>query len=169
MGGNNTGLLTARCDPYGAESRISLQGGMYPESHVGRIMWHCDNRAVARFRMVCRGGEYGQRTGADGGIVAAFSCPGGHRGQVMPLCAEHRAEIQRRQAGLCPRCAYPPQARGPAEQLEGVQRIMQTVPPWDLPRLAKLISLHDQLAAQMTDLSQRGIVHRCPLLLTEVS
>lgn len=165
----NTGLLTARCDPYGAESRIQLLGGIHPESHVGRIMWHCDRPAVARFRMVCQGGVYGQRVAADGGQLAAYTCPGGHRGQIMPLCKDHRVEIARRQAGLCPACAYPEQAREPAAQLEQVQRAMAAVPPWDLPRRARLTSLHDQLAARMTELTQRGIVHRCPLKLIEVS
>ena len=93
----NTGLLTDRCDPYGAESRIQLLGGIYPESHNGRIHWHCTKRAEARYRMICTGGEYGTRgkasdVGTFGTLVVGTTCPGGHQGQVRPLCTDHRRD-----------------------------------------------------------------------------
>lgn len=163
----NTGLLTDRCDPYGAESRIQLLGGIYPESYNGKHHWFCAERAVARFRMVCQGGAYGTRTAPDGGTVAAYTCDGGHRGQVMPLCASHRAEIQRRQAALCPACAYPPEARELSSLLEAIQyQIGSTI---DLSRRAALLSRHDQMAARMTELRDIGVIHNCPLKLIEVS
>jgi hypothetical protein len=165
----NTGLLTARCDPYGAESRISLMGGIYPESHVGRIMWHCSNQARARYRMVCRGGEYGTRMAPDGGTVAAYLCPGGHRGQVMTLCDDHRREIAKRQAGACPACLYPPAARGVIAELEQAQARMSGLGFFQLPELAALTSRSDQLMAAGDELIARGIIHTCPLELVEVS
>lgn len=164
-----TGLLTARCDPFGAESRIQLLGGVYDESHVGRIMWHCDQRAEARYRMVCRGGDYGTRV-APGGPVAGYSCPGGHRGQVMELCASHRREIAKRQAGLCPACAYPPAARALAAELEQLQRALQaTEAVWDFRRAAQLAARMDDLQHAMTEMRDQGRVHQCPLELVEVS
>lgn len=167
---SNSGLLTARCDPYGAESRISLLGGIYPEGQVGRIMWHCEARAAGRFRMVCTGGSYGGRTAADGGLVTAFVCDGGHRGQPMALCPDHVKSISRRQAGLCPACAFPPQARELAEALQARQADMHNAfAAGLLSAAAKLGAAMDQLQAQMNELSMRGIVHRCPLLLVEVS
>ena len=164
----NTGLLTARCDPYGAESRIQLLGGVYPEAWAGRIMWHCQNRAAARYRMVCTGGAYGQRTAPDGGTVPAYECPGGHAGQVMPLCTDHRREIQKRQSDLCPRCAYPPAARGMQERADALQLQMQAA-RGDWPQLAALQAGLDQVTARFAELMELGIVHKCPLRLIEVS
>ena len=90
---SGTGLLVGRCDPYGAESRIQLFGGIYPEAMRGKHMWHCEERPVGRFRMVCRGGEYGQRQAPDGGMVPAFVCEGNHAGQPMDLCHLHVKEF----------------------------------------------------------------------------
>ena len=166
----NTGLLTQRCDPYGAESRISLLGGMYPENHVGRIMWHCPELAAARYRMVCVGGDYGERTAPDGGLVAAYHCDGGHRGQVMPLCEGHRRMLAKRSAGLCPACAWPPGARDLTEALQARQADM-----YQAQRLgyyvaaAKLAGALEDLQHQMNELIARGVVHKCPLRLEEVS
>jgi hypothetical protein len=169
--GGNSGLLTARCDPYGAESQISLLGGIYGPEHVGRIMWHCPNRADAgRFRMICTGGTYGGRAAADGGIVPAYLCEGGHRGVVMPLCTDHRKSIARRQAELCPACAFPPGVRDVAAALQARQADMHNAFTAGLiVAAAKLGAAVEQLQAEMNDYSLRGIVHRCPLRLVEVS
>jgi hypothetical protein len=88
----NTGLLTQRCDPYGAESKIQLLGGMYDEKYRGTHMWYCREPSVGRFRMVCTGGNYGHRLAADAGLIAATHCDGGHEGQIMPLCRKHVTE-----------------------------------------------------------------------------
>ena len=93
---SGTGLLTGRCDPYGIESTIRLFGGVYPESMKGKYNWYCAERAEARFRLVCTGGDYGQRTAPDGGLVAAFHCDGGHKGVPMPLCCRHQRELATR-------------------------------------------------------------------------
>ena len=171
----NTGLLTARCDPYGAESRIQLLGGIYPENHVGRIMWHCTKLASARYRMVCQGGEYGERgkasdVGTFGTTVVGTVCPGGHQGQVMPLCTDHRREIARRQAGACPACLYPPAGRVLTEALEVNQREWQwamTVQDWG--QVARLTARQEVMRAEMAEMMGQGVIHKCPLRLVEVS
>lgn len=166
----NTGLLTARCDPYGAESRISLLGGLFPENQVGRIMWHCSRQAAARYRMVCTGGAYGGRSAADGGVVPGYLCDGGHRGQIMPLCDDHRGSIAKRQAGFCPPCGFPPEARQLAEAAQARQAdMMNAFSLGYLSAAAQLGAALDDLRGQMTELYHAGRIHRCPLLLVEVS
>lgn len=163
------GLLAARCDPYGAESRIQLLGGIYPENHVGRIMWHCQARAEARYRMICRGGEYGTRM-APGGPVAGFLCDGGHQGQVMALCRAHRQEIGRRQAGMCPACAYPAAARTQIAGLEDCLRRQQSAELlFDFRENARLTLLAADLTAGLDEMRTSGVIHQCPLELVEVS
>ena len=167
---SNTGLLTARCDPYGAESGIRLLGGIFPESQVGRIMWHCSDPATARYRMTCLGGTYGTRIASDGGPVPGYTCDGGHRGQPMPLCDSHRKAIARRQSGLCPACAFPPHARELTEVLQARQADMHNAFSLGfLAAAAKLGAVVEDLQGQMTELYEQGIVHRCPLILIEVS
>lgn len=158
------GLIATRCDPYGAESRIKLMGGLVNERHLGRHMWHCDREAGGKFVMVCGHG---------------------HRGQVMPLCLPglvrapsgemmyhpgHVAEISRRQGGTCPRCIWPPEAIALKEADEAGQR-----------DLADAMLRGDAAAAQrakqkmldagygIDELMTRGIVHKCPLHLEAVA
>jgi hypothetical protein len=167
-----TGLLTDRCDPYGAESKVQLVGGVYPDSHVGRIMWHCDNRATGRYRMVCSGGEYGTRRAPDGGQVAAYHCEGGHQGQTMPLCLDHRREIAKRQSEACPRCLFPLDSAPLFRDLEDTQRLISQImqyPFVDFKLVARLTAKSDQLMAAGDELIARGIVHKCGLQLVEVS
>jgi len=145
----NTGLLTSRCDPFGAENqRPQVLGGVYGENMIGKIMWHCDRPAVGRYRMICRGGDYGHRAQADGGLIAAWHCDGGHKGQVMPLCTVHVRDftVGPPKAGytrdlktpvgqiggtvaneLCPACAYPPEARTLTEVADRLQAEMSAI------------------------------------------
>lgn len=145
-----TGILTQRCDPYGAESSVRLLGGMYPESHRGNIMWHCDNRADAGvFTMVCKHG---------------------HRGQPMPLCTEHRVEIAKRQSGLCTRCAFPPEAAAMTHAIEQTQRELgQARQGFNDSLIARLTQKLNDQAAQMTEMYQRGVIQKNSLRLEEVS
>lgn len=168
---SNTGLLTARCDPYGAESQIRLLGGMYPESWNGNIHWHCSKQARARYRMTCTGGEYGQRVAADGGILPVHICDGGHVGVIMPLCDDHRRGIAKRQSDMCPACMWPPQGRMLQEQADYLQMaIAQRRGDWARAgEIAGLMSQLDQVIAGFNHLMERGIVHKCPLRLIEVS
>ena len=169
---SNTGLLTARCDPYGAESQIKLFGGLYPESMNGKHHWFCENSAVGRFRMVCTGGTYGHKLANDGGSVQPHHCDGGHKGQVMPLCADHRIEIQRRQAGVCPRCAMGAgneEVLGTMQRIESLQQELQSY--YNFGLLIQVMQIQSRIEAEghrMTEFYEQGITHRCPLQLVEV-
>jgi hypothetical protein len=194
-----TGLLTTRCDPFGAESQIQLLGGMYGENYRGKYMWHCDHRATGRWRMVCTGGDYGHRAANDTGIVAATHCPGGHKGQVMALCNIHVRDFTvgppkpgytrdlktpvgqiggTRATDMCPACMWPPEARGLQEQADALQQEISRlmigqqitgIIGLNVRRIAKLTGLQDQVRARMDELYQSGRVHKCPLKLVEVS
>jgi hypothetical protein len=146
-----TGLIAARCDPYGAESGgpKKLLGGLYGPENVGKIMWHCQNPAISRFKMVCR-------------------C--GHKGQPMPLCGSHRAEIGRRQSDLCPACAWPPEARALHETVEVCQRDIQTAFALGRFQMMALLEAKAEAAGyRMNELSEQGVIHKCGLTLEEVS
>lgn len=166
-GAPGVGILRQRCDAYGAESRIQLLGGLYPESRASataRAIGYCPRPAEGVYRMVC-------------------AC--GHRGQPVPLCGPglvqdargewyphpgHVASIQRRQAGLCPPCAFPPVARELAEAMEARQADAYRAQAAGLfTAAARLADALEELRAQMTELTERGVVHRCPLTLVEVS
>lgn len=187
----NTGLLTSRCDPFGAESRIQLLGGMYDESHRGTYMWHCAEPAIGRYRMTCRGGDYGFRLASDGGVVEASHCDGGHQGQVMHLCKVHVAEFSvgppkpgfskdlrtpHGQVGgtkaneMCPRCAFPPEAKTLTERANVLQgRMAQMQYLGLMAEFAKLQAQQDELRGRLDELHQTGRIHKCPLRLVEVS
>jgi hypothetical protein len=194
-----TGLLTQRCDPFGAESKIQLLGGLYDEKHRGTYMWHCKEPATGRYRMICTGGSYGHRLQADGGLIAAYQCDGGHQGQVMPLCRIHVRDFTvgppkpgftrdlRTPVGqvggtkgneMCPACMWPPEARTLQMEADAVQqRISQLrmvvaasgIMGKFLAELASLESRQDQQRARFDELFASGRVHKCPLTLKEVS
>jgi hypothetical protein len=169
----NTGLLTARCDVYGAESNIQLFGGYFPESMNGKHHWYCENNSVGRFRMTCTGGDYGVAVANDGGLRRPYHCEGGHRGQVMPLCGEHRVEVQRRQSGCCPACAVARHdsrvvsVMGEIESAQASLAIAQSRFDW-LGEL-RYQQVIESLAHRMTEFNEQGITHKCPLILREVS
>ena len=187
----NTGLLTQRCDPFGAESRIRLLGGMYDERHRGIHMWHCKEPAAGRFRMICAGGDYGHRAQADGGLIAAWHCDGGHKGQVMPLCRLHVRDFTTgpprpgftrdlktplgqvggtRATDMCPPCMWPGEARALQERADHLQQQMSVMVIRGLiSEFARLQGAQDQVRARMDELFRTGRIHKCPLRLTEVS
>lgn len=159
------GLIKQRCDPYGAESQIRLMGGLYGENRLGRHMWHCDREATAgTFRMVCR-------------------C--GHRGVPMPLCGPgyvrgadgnwfphqgHVAEISRRQAGACPKCIWPPEALPLHEAHKHYERELTTaILTVNRQAEARIKQAMLDNGKRLQELNDRGIIHRCPLRLQEVS
>jgi hypothetical protein len=184
----NTGLLTQRCDPFGAESNPLLLGGTRDNKHIGKIMWHCQEPAVGRYRMICTGGDYGYRAQADHGLIAAYHCDGGHKGQVMPLCRKHVRDftVGPPKAGftrdlqtpvgqiggtianeLCPRCAFPPEARTLSDRADALN--MQMARTFLLDQFTKLKAEQDDVRARLDELNQTGVVHKCPLMLREVS
>ena len=148
-------ILTRRCNPYGHESGgpKHLLGGLYGAEYEGAMKWVCQNSATLRVRMACR-------------------CM--HVGQVMEICQGHAIEIQRRQSGLCPKCANPPVALGLMEAMKSIENeIVATardgaglVPG---PRVRFLSKQMENHQAQMNELQARGIIHRCPLTLEEIS
>jgi hypothetical protein len=158
------GLIRQRCDPYGAESRIRLLGGLVGEEHLGKHMWHCDRLSGGTFRMVCAHG---------------------HRGQPMPLCLPglvrapdgsmmfhpgHVAELSRRQSDACPACLFPPEGRMHMEADRAGQRELAEAMVFG-DRLGQARAKRKMLdaGAAMDELMTRGIVHKCPLHLEEVS
>lgn len=200
----NTGLLTDRCDPYGIESTVRLFGGVFPDNMMGRYVWYCEQRAGARFRLICTGGDYGTRQAPDGGTVPAYHCDGGHKGVVMPLCTKHQRELATRgyrqpralrtaaydgegheqhwapgsivggtkANEVCPACAMPPPARSLNEEagyLTGeIGRYMQLGLDLSAP-VVQMRHRLEQVSAELNDMNRRGLVHKCPLRLVEVS
>jgi hypothetical protein len=151
-GPGHSGLLTRRCDPYGAESSIRLMGGIYPEAYNGGIHWFCDQPATHRVRMVCRHG---------------------HEGDPMWICNRHHAGIQGRQAGLCTRCAWPPEARAVNEAID---RAGAELAELELARVHMQDRRYLRAAAavedgrnRMNELMARGIIRKVALRLVEVS
>lgn len=177
MSGANTGLLTARCDPYGIESTVKLMGGVYPEKYMGKHIWYCEARAEARYRLVCTGGRYGVRLTPGAGLDTRHTCDGGHRGVEMPLCNGHAAQLRDGpppgqvggpgNASVCPACMMPPAARVLSEQIEAMNPDIYFAPT--LLHRTRLTARQDGLRAQIDELRIRGLVHKCPLRLTEVS
>jgi hypothetical protein len=158
-------VITRRCNPYGHETGgpRHLLGGLYGPEHEGPQKWHCENPAEVRCRMKC-----------------AF----GHRGQIMNLCRSHAIEIQRRQADLCPKCAWPPAAVGINEAMNYLQREITAlaaqgemagllvagsgtlVPAGRMRQLTRQLEQHQE---QMTELWRSGAIKKTPLRLEEIS
>lgn len=146
----NTGLLRAKCDPYGAESRIRLLGGVFPENHVGKTMWHCPNYSDGRYRA---------------------ECALGHRaGNIMPLCYPHVRSLQFRQMGLCPRCAWPQEAINLNSWIEqNQQAFMAALRVGDRESADRFLGRVTAMTDRMTELWQSGVIRKTPLTLAEVS
>lgn len=148
-------IITRRCNPYGHETGgpQRLLGGVYGPEYEGRYKWTCSHPATLRVRM---------------------SCEHGHRGQVMELCLPHAREIQRRQAGLCPACAWPPEARMWQEVIERLQNelaVLAAAGDYLLrsPQALRVKQRIEGAGYRMTELYQSGVIKKIPLTLTEVS
>lgn len=195
----NTGLLKGLCDPFGAESKIRLMGGLFDDKHLGKYMFYCDKPVVGRYRLVCQGGYYGFRPANDGGTVYGHRCDGGHAGDDMPLCKTHALEgmygppkpgwnadmtVPHGQVGgtkwneMCPRCIAPPEAKPLMESAERLQQEisamrvgpMSMVMSGELMRkMQRMEQQQDRLRARLDELHQTGRIHKCPLKLVEVS
>lgn len=183
-------LLQGRCNPYGAETGgvKRVLGGLYgprsaetpgaglPEA-AAQGEWACRNRAQVRCRMVC-------------------GC--GHRGQAMELCSWHDEityhgepvggtfqqvsetirvhghfeEIQKRQAGLCPRCAYPGDYAALAKAVQAWQAelsALYAMGMWSHPEAHRIRQAVTDAGAQFDEGRARGVIHNCPLKLIPVS
>jgi hypothetical protein len=184
------GLIGGRCNPYGAETGgpKRVLGGLHgPASaatpdmdlpdNVAQGEWSCQQRAQVRCRMVC-------------------GC--GHRGQVMQLCSwhdednwrgemvagrfrqvretirvrGHYEEIQRRQAGLCPRCAFPgdyAQLYHAVNQWQAELRGCYLRGTWNGPNAAALRQRIEDACAQFDAGRELGVIHNCALTLVAVT
>jgi hypothetical protein len=183
-------VALGRCNPYGAESGgpKRVLGGLYgpgsartPGMHLPQNVeegeWACGQPAVVRCRMTCR-------------------C--GHKGQVMQLCSwrndtvhhsewvagtlrqvsetvrqhGHYEEIQRRQAGLCPACAYPPPYGELAKEVQAWQAQLTGLyyRGQFYSQAARVLKTRVEDAGKLMDMArQAGIIHQCPLTLVPVS
>ena len=189
-----TAILTQRCDPFGVERErygANLAGGLYTEASVGKYVWHCEEPVVGRYRMICTGGDYGFRRAPDGGIVNAYHCDGGHKGQVMDLCAIHvrQFSVGPRKPGwnkdktvphgivggtvaneMCPACVAPPQVRELMLRADFLQaQLSAMVIHGIMNRVVAIESELDQVRRALDEMNERGISHKCPLKLVEVS
>lgn len=151
------GIIVVRCNPFGHTTGRGgdrgprhLMGGLYGPAYEGAKKWYCPNPADGRYRMTC-------------------AC--GHRGQEMPLCYSHVAMIGRRMAGICPPCVMPPEALALHQRIQAAQAgaVMLMRGGADRETIARAVSEADQLGLMMTELVERGIAHRCRLMLTEIS
>jgi hypothetical protein len=145
--GGAAGMTIQRCDPFGAESQMKgLEGGFYGPEHLGEHMWHCKARADGRFRLRCR-------------------CA--HRGHPMFLCYGHARMILQRMSGVCPRCVHPPRE---IEIQQEMQATRDSVGGFTtLKVLERAETRLWDLQAELNWLVDRGIAHRCPVTLEEVS
>lgn len=150
----NTGLLTGRCTVFGSDDAgpKHLVGGMYGPEHNGDIHWHCEEPSIGRFRMVCR-------------------CQ--HRGQVMNVCADHAGPegISKRMAGMCPPCAFPPEAAELDFESRQLSAQIGLLPPWESLGVTavRLRGRIEDIKVRMDELKEQGIIHICPLELVGVS
>lgn len=151
------GIVVARCNPFGHSvgrggdrGPRHLMGGLYSAAYEGAKKWYCPNPMDGRYRMVCQ-------------------C--GHRGQEMPLCYSHVAQIGKRMSGVCPPCVMPPAALELHQRIQNAQAgaAMLLRGGADPATVGRAVSEAEQLGQMMTELVTRGIAHRCQLTLTEVS
>ena len=149
------GLLVARCSAYEQKAGAGpahLEGGFYDLRSLGPHMWVCKARSDGRYTM---------------------SCAHGHAGQPQDLCNGHVMMIRKRASGVCPPCVHPPQEVALQEAMERIRTDpgnYRAGSPEELARnQERAVSKLWSIQADLNELVQRGIVHRCPLTLTEIS
>jgi hypothetical protein len=86
--GNAPAVLSKWCNPFGYETggaKTYLGAPIQQGTQV--TQWNCKNRSIGRFR---------------------FTCPHGHKGHVMELCASHARQFKTRtdkgDMSFCPTC-----------------------------------------------------------------
>lgn len=145
--GGAAGMLLQRCDPFGNESKMTgLEGGFYGPEHLGSYMWHCQARADARYRTRCR-------------------C--GHRGKRVYMCYGHAAMFRQRMSRVCPPCVHPPREIRIQADMQATRERAYANPRLEVLEAAET-RLWD-LQAELNELVERGIVHRCNVILEEVA
>lgn len=183
-------LIGRRCNPYGAETGgpKRVLGGLYgarsaeapgqglPDA-AAQGEWPCEQKAEVRCRMRCR-------------------C--GHQGQVMELCSWHDEvnyhgevvagktrqthsnirvrghfeEIQRRQSGLCPRCAYPGEYAALAKAVQAWEAELSALfmaQRWGTRQAQQIRQRIEAATVKFDEGRALGIIHNCPLTLEQVA
>lgn len=144
--GGAPGMLLTRCDPFGHESEMKgLEGGFYSPAHLGSYMWHCQARADGKYRMRCR-------------------C--GHQGKPVWLCYGHARMFQRRMSRICPPCVHPQREIEIQASMESLRQRAYATPTMAV--LDDCESALWDLQHELNELVERGIVHRCTVILEEV-
>jgi hypothetical protein len=165
------GLLVQGCEAYEqrqGEGPKHLEGGFYDLRSLGPHVWTCKARADGLYRASCQC-TLGLRAVPDG----QHSLP--HSKETW-LCNGHLAMIRKRGSQICPPCVHPPAELELQEAMrytrESASALMfqpgVTVSDRALVQRKAEAKLWD-LQAQLDDLVVRGIVHRCSIILREVS
>lgn len=183
-------LIQGRCNPYGAETggpkRVlgGLHGpasartpGMNLPDSIEQGEWPCKNRAAIRCRAICRCSHQGQVMQ----LCSWHDEPGGHTEIVAGVTRwvsetvrvrGHYEEFTRRQAGLCPRCAWPPpyaELHREIGQWQAEMYQLFTAGLWKSPRARVLKTQVIDAGLLMDAARKQGIIHQCPLTLVPVS
>lgn len=194
MGG--IAILTGRCNPYGAETGgpARVLGGLYgPRSattpgmglptSVEQGEWPCQQPAQVRCRMICAHGHRGQVmqlcSWHDEPHITSQPGPGGTFRPVAGTIRQHGhfEEIQKRQAGLCPRCAFPTIPGGPdyAQLMKDVQAwqaelsALYAMQMWRSPDAIRIRQAVEDASRRFDEGRTRGLIHNCPLRLVPIS
>jgi hypothetical protein len=188
------GVKLGRCNPYGAESGgpKHVLGGLYgaasartpgqglPEN-VEQGEWICGQPAQVRVRMVCGCGHSGPVME----LCSYHDEPGGHSevvGGTTRWVSEtrrvhgHYEEIQKRQAGMCTRCVYPPWAAELAKAVQVWQAeltALYQMHQFNSPMARAIMAQVEQAGITMMEGSSEtpaeGKIHRCPMTLEQVA
>lgn len=148
------GVLLDRCNPFGFESGgpTALEGGFYDLRSLGPHLWQCKARADATYQL---------------------HCEHGHKGRRMKLCNGHAMMIRKRMSGVCTACVHPPEELALQEAMERIRQDPSNYRAASAVELERnqqrAVSRLWDIQAQLDELVERGIVHRCPLTLREVS
>jgi len=188
-------LLLERCNPYGAETGgpRRVMGGLYgpgsartlddtlPEN-VQQGEWVCPQQAQVHAFLICAHEHKGPVMALCSWheeIVEHAEMVAGTTRKVADVVKVrgHYEEIQRRQAGACVRCLYPsvPGGRDFAaehKQIEAIQgqlAYLNDVGAWYSARAQGLRQRIEDIVATFDEANARGIIHRCPMRLIQVS
>ena len=147
-----TAVVAVRCDPFGHGTDRGprhLMGGLFGTAYEGPYKWACPNPSDGRFVM---------------------TCPYGHIGEPRHLCYPHVAQIGKRMAGVCTRCALPPEAvRLWEDQQRYSGMLVRARDAGDRAELARIMSKLDDLGKLSIEQVERGVVRKVQMTLREIS
>jgi hypothetical protein len=187
------GLLTRRCNPYGAETGgpKRVMGGLHgpnsatlpdeampglPEA-VAQGEWACQWPAQVRVRAVCRCGHAGEVmelcSWHDETVYHAEYAAGTFRQVSSTQRARgHYEELQRRSMGACIRCLYPGRYAEEYKGLfawQGELAMLRELGQWYSHRAGYVRQKIEEIVTRFDEGNASGQIHRCPMTLTAVS